>query len=330
MLVSELELQLSDDHEGIIDLPADAPVGAHLRRLGRARRPGDRDQPHAQPRRLHRRARHRARPRRRRHGQVQGPADQAGEGRVPLPGQGHARLRRRRRRSARPSRCGWCAASRTARRRTGCSAADARSGCARSTRWSTSPTSSPTTAAGRCTCSTPPRCTGNLTVRRARAGETLLALDGKTYTLDDDDLRHRRRERRRVARRHHGRRGVRLLGDDHRRADRIGAVGAAQHRADRPQARHQFRRALSLRARRRSGLHGAGAGARDPAWCSTSAAASRRTITVAGKAEAPETHHRFPARASCKRLAGLDVGLPEIKRVLGASRLLRRRPGRQT
>src|SRR6201993_1032946 len=27
MLVSEFELQLSDDHEGIIDLPADAPVG---------------------------------------------------------------------------------------------------------------------------------------------------------------------------------------------------------------------------------------------------------------------------------------------------------------
>src|SRR5215468_2462223 len=28
MLLSEFELQLSDDHEGIIDLPADAPVGA--------------------------------------------------------------------------------------------------------------------------------------------------------------------------------------------------------------------------------------------------------------------------------------------------------------
>ena len=28
------------------------------------------------------------------------------------------------------------------------------------------------------------RCTGNLTVRHARDGETLLALDGKTYTLD--------------------------------------------------------------------------------------------------------------------------------------------------
>ena len=29
MLVSEFELQLSDDHEGIIDLPDDAPVGAN-------------------------------------------------------------------------------------------------------------------------------------------------------------------------------------------------------------------------------------------------------------------------------------------------------------
>src|SRR6516164_10710544 len=28
MLLSEFELQLSDDHEGIIDLPADAPIGA--------------------------------------------------------------------------------------------------------------------------------------------------------------------------------------------------------------------------------------------------------------------------------------------------------------
>jgi phenylalanyl-tRNA synthetase beta chain len=27
MLVSEAEMELSDDHEGIIDLPDDAPVG---------------------------------------------------------------------------------------------------------------------------------------------------------------------------------------------------------------------------------------------------------------------------------------------------------------
>src|SRR6201988_5475272 len=32
MLVSEFELQISDDHEGIIDLPEDAPVGANYAR----------------------------------------------------------------------------------------------------------------------------------------------------------------------------------------------------------------------------------------------------------------------------------------------------------
>ena len=78
-------------------------------------------------------------------------------------------------------------------------------------------------------------------------------------------LRHRRRQRRRIARRHHGRRSLRLRREHHRRADRIGAVERDQHRADRPQARHQFRRALSLRARRRSGLHGARARAGDQA-----------------------------------------------------------------
>src|SRR5205085_5385540 len=29
MLVSEFELEISDDHEGVIELPADAPVGAN-------------------------------------------------------------------------------------------------------------------------------------------------------------------------------------------------------------------------------------------------------------------------------------------------------------
>ncbi len=78
-------------------------------------------------------------------------------------------------------------------------------------------------------------------------------------------LRDCRRARRRIARRHHGRRGLRLLGSNHRRADRIGAVERDQHRADRAQARHQFGRALPLRARRRSGLHAAGAGDGHPA-----------------------------------------------------------------
>ena len=104
---------------------------------------------------------------------------------------------------------------------------------------------------------------GNLTVRRAKNGETLLALDGKTYALDQAICVIADEKGVESLRRHHGRRADRLLGDHHRRADRIGAVGRAQHRADRPQARHQFRRALSLRARRRSGLHAAGPGAGD-------------------------------------------------------------------
>ena len=106
---------------------------------------------------------------------------------------------------------------------------------------------------------------GNLTVRRARDGETLLALDGRTYTLDRNVCV--------IADEH----GVELLAGimggeasgcseaNHRRADRIGAVERDQHRPDRPQARHQFRCALSFRTRRRSGLHGAGAGNGDPA-----------------------------------------------------------------
>ena len=65
MLVSEFELQLSDDHEGIIDLPDDAPVGANYAQWAGLGDPDDRDQPDAEPRRLHRRARHRPRSRRR-------------------------------------------------------------------------------------------------------------------------------------------------------------------------------------------------------------------------------------------------------------------------
>ena len=68
---------------------------------------------------------------------------------------------------------------------------------------------------------------GDLVVRRARAGEELLALDGKSYRLDERHGRHRRRRGRRIARRRHGRRGLRLRRLHDRRADRIGAVGSA-------------------------------------------------------------------------------------------------------
>ena len=106
---------------------------------------------------------------------------------------------------------------------------------------------------------------GNLTVRRAQRRRDLAGARRPHLHARSRHLRDRGRTRRRIARRHHGRRSLRLRREHHRRADRIGAVERDQHRADRPQARHQFRRALSLRARRRSGLHGAGARACDQA-----------------------------------------------------------------
>ena len=104
---------------------------------------------------------------------------------------------------------------------------------------------------------------GNLTVRRAASGESLLALDGKTYSstraicviADEKAVES-------LA----GIMGGEASGCDENTTDvliELALWDAAQHRADRPQARHQFGRALSLRARRRSGLHGAGARARD-------------------------------------------------------------------
>ena len=284
MLFSGMELQLSDDHDGIIDLPEDAPVGQpyatyaglddpvieinltpnrpdctsvhgiarDLAAAGLGTLKGDAVQP------------------------VQGAgacpvsvtlAFEAGDEQS-LPGlRAPARARREERR----------------RRRSGCSGACRRSACARSTRSSTSPTTSPSTAAGRCTSST---------LRRSRAispsaargtARRSLALDGRTYTLDDSIVVIADEDGVEVDRRHHGRRAFGLRRDDDRRADRIGAVGPAQHRADRPQARHHHRRALPLRARRRSGLHGARPRSCDPHGARPLRRRSRASVVVAGE-----------------------------------------------
>ena len=83
-------------------------------------------------------------------------------------------------------------------------------------------------------------------MRRARDGETLLALDGRSYTLDNTMCV--------IADDH----GVELLagimggeasGCSETTTDvliEFGAVERNQYRADRPQARHQFGRALSV------------------------------------------------------------------------------------
>ena len=49
------------------------------------------------------------------------------------------------------------------------------------------------------------KVTGNLVVRRAKGGETLLALDGKTYTLDESMCVIADGQGRGEPRRHHGR-----------------------------------------------------------------------------------------------------------------------------
>ena len=157
MLVSEMEMQLSEDHEGIIELPADAPLGEVYAKWAGL------DDPVIEikltPNRpdctgVHGVARDLA------------AADMGkfidkmvkpvkGTGACPV--QGHARLRRD---AVALPRLRAAAGARREERpvaRMAAEAPHARSACARSTRWSTSPTSSPTTAAARCTCSTPPR-----------------------------------------------------------------------------------------------------------------------------------------------------------------------------
>ena len=99
---------------------------------------------------------------------------------------------------------------------------------------------------------------GNLTVRRAKEGEEVLALDGRTYKLDPSIV---------VIADESGVESIGgIMGGEHSGCDETTTdvlIESAlwdplQHRADRPQARHHHRRALPFRARRRSGLHVAG------------------------------------------------------------------------
>ena len=120
MLCSAAELQISEDHDGIMELPADAPIGA-----GYAQWAGLGDpvlEINLTPNRqdctgVHGIARDLAAADM---GKFKDPAIRADQGRIPLPGEGHGRGRRR---CVRALRCGWCAASRTARRRNGCKSA---------------------------------------------------------------------------------------------------------------------------------------------------------------------------------------------------------------
>ena len=156
MLLSEAELMISDDHDGIIDLPADAPVGKSYVDYAGAAEPVI--EINLTPNRPDCTG-------------VAGIARDLGaaslgtfKDRPPKPVKGAFPCPvkvtiRRLLNCVPPSACGWCAASRTARRPIGCRSGSPRSACGPSTRWSTSPISSPSIAAARCTCSTPPKCT---------------------------------------------------------------------------------------------------------------------------------------------------------------------------
>ncbi|HTS40866.1 MAG TPA: phenylalanine--tRNA ligase subunit beta [Xanthobacteraceae bacterium] len=156
---------------------------------------------------------------------------------------------------------------------------------------------------------------GNLTVRRAKNGEQLLALDGKTYTLDT---------------------AMCVIADDKGVESLSGimggeATGCSEKTTDvliesalwEPENIAQTGRKLGInsdaRYRFERGV--------DPNFmlpglelatqmvlelCNGAAS----EITVAGKAETPERAIDFPL-SELKRLTGLSVPLPEIKRVLG-------------
>ena len=130
------------------------------------------------------------------------------------------------------------------------------SACARSRRWWTSPTTSPSPMAGPLHVFDADKVKGNIRARLAKDGETLAALDGKTYTLTRRHDGDRRRCRSGGHRRHHRRRAIRAARTTPSTCSSKSAYfDPAAHGGHRPQARHHFRCALPLRARRRSGLH---------------------------------------------------------------------------
>ena len=115
---------------------------------------------------------------------------------------------------------------------------------------------------------------GNLVVRRARDGEKVLALDGREYALTPEMC---------VIADDNGVESIAgIMGGEHSGCDETTTDVLIESALWEPlniartgrDARHHHRCALPLRARRRSGIHGAGPRARDARWCSISAAAT--------------------------------------------------------
>ena len=314
MLCSAAELMISDDHDGIIELPADAPVGKPYVEWAGLNEPVDRHQSHAQPPRLHRRQRHRARSRRHLASALQGPPAEAGEGTFPCPvkvtldfGATPRSARAFGLRLVRGVKNGpspeWLQKRLTA---IGLRPINA---LVDITNFITFDRGRPLHVFDAA------KVHGNLTVRRAHNGETLLALDGKTYTLDQamcviaDE------------------KGVELLAgimggeatgcarDHHRRADRIGAVGrsSTSRRPAASSASIPTRAIASSAASIRISCCRASSSPRR--WCSISAAAKPSEIVRRRRSDAEGNDHRF----SLERIAAArrhQAAAAEVRRVL--------------
>ena len=116
---------------------------------------------------------------------------------------------------------------------------------------------------------------GDLTVRRASANESVLALDGKTYALDESMVA--------IADANGIESIAGIMGGEHSGCDettRDVLIESAlwdpnDHCSNRPEARHHNRRTLPLRARRRSRLSAFRASISRPTSSSRFAVASR-------------------------------------------------------
>jgi phenylalanyl-tRNA synthetase beta chain len=155
---------------------------------------------------------------------------------------------------------------------------------------------------------------GNLTVRRARAGETLLALDAKTYTLDDS---------------------ICVIADDEGVESLSGIMGGEKTGCAESTTDVLIESALwepfnIARSSRKLGIN-SDASYRfergvDPAFMLSGLELATRMVldlcggtpsdaTVAGSAHVPERIIDFPV-SETKRLTGLDVPLPQMRGVL--------------
>ena len=343
MLCSAAELELSDDHDGIIELPDDAPVGHAYAAYAGLDDPVIDDQSDAEPARRDRRLRHRARSRRRRPWRAENAGARSRSPALSTARRGVTldfapedtrlcpRFALRLVRGVQQRRFARMDAEAPARDRP---AADQRAG--RHHQLLTFDRGRPLHVFDAA------KVAGALRVRRARAGESVLALDGKTYALDDSMV---------VIADDNGVESIAgVMGGEHSGCDettRDVLIESAlwdplEYRADRPQARHRHRCALSLRARRRSGLlHSRRANWRR-GWCSTSAAASprgssspatrtnRRASSTFPYSEVEAAHRprhsrKAKARRSCARSASTSsagkVTVPSV-----ASRHRRARP----